>query len=71
LENAKLTQWVAEIERLTRPERVVWCDGSQDEADRLTQEMLADGCLQILNPKTHPDCYYHRSHSSDVAGPST
>src|SRR5688572_832521 len=29
--------------------------------------MLADGCLQILNPATRPDCYYHRSHPSDVA----
>ena len=65
--NAKLTEWVAEIERLTRPDRVVWCDGSAEEAEGLIQAMLADGCLQILNPKTYPDCYYHRSHSSDVA----
>jgi phosphoenolpyruvate carboxykinase (GTP) len=67
LENAKLTQWVGEIQRLTRPDRVVWCDGSPDEAERLTQLMLAEGCLQVLNPKSLPDCYYHRSHPSDVA----
>ncbi|HZN61599.1 MAG TPA: phosphoenolpyruvate carboxykinase (GTP) [Planctomycetota bacterium] len=67
LVNAKLARWVAEVERTTRPDRIVWCDGSPEEADRLVQEMLAEGCLQILNPKTHPDCYYHRSHSSDVA----
>jgi phosphoenolpyruvate carboxykinase (GTP) len=67
VENSKLTQWVGEIERLARPDRVVWCDGSPEEADRLTQLMLSEGCLQILNPKTYPDCYYHRSHASDVA----
>jgi phosphoenolpyruvate carboxykinase (GTP) len=67
LGNAKLTGWVAEIERIARPDRVVWCDGSPEEGERLTQEMLADGTFQILNPKTYPDCYYHRSHSSDVA----
>ncbi len=65
--NEKLTRWVAEIERITRPDRVVWCDGSAEEAERLIQEMLADGSFQILNPKTFPDCYYHRSHPSDVA----
>jgi phosphoenolpyruvate carboxykinase (GTP) len=67
LGNAKLTGWVAEIERIARPDRVVWCDGSPEEGERLTQEMLADGTFQILNPKTYPDCYYHRSHPSDVA----
>jgi phosphoenolpyruvate carboxykinase (GTP) len=67
LNHAKLAQWVAEVERLTRPERVVWCDGSPEENERLIQGMLADGTLQMLNPKTYPDCYYHRSHPSDVA----
>ncbi|HEY3225999.1 MAG TPA: phosphoenolpyruvate carboxykinase (GTP) [Planctomycetota bacterium] len=67
MNHAKLAQWVAEVERLTRPERVVWCDGSPEENERLIQGMLADGTLQMLNPKTYPDCYYHRSHPSDVA----
>jgi len=67
LNHAKLGQWVAEVERLARPDRVVWCDGSPEEHERLVQGMLANGTLQILNPKTYPDCYYHRSHPSDVA----
>ena len=65
--NAKLTGWVAEVERVTRPDRVVWCDGSPEEGERLIQAMLADGTFQILNPRTHPECYHHRSHPSDVA----
>ncbi|HTF56698.1 MAG TPA: phosphoenolpyruvate carboxykinase (GTP) [Planctomycetota bacterium] len=67
MNHAKLAQWVAEVERLARPDRVVWCDGSPGEHERLIQGMLADGTLQILNPTTYPDCYYHRSHPSDVA----
>ena len=67
MNHAKLGQWVAEVERLARPDRVVWCDGSPEEHERLVQGMLANGTLQILNPKTYPDCYYHRSHPSDVA----
>jgi phosphoenolpyruvate carboxykinase (GTP) len=67
LSNAKLSRWVAEVERLTRPDHVAWCDGSPEEYHKLVQGMLADGTFQILNPTTHPGCYYHRSHPSDVA----
>ena len=60
-------RWVEETAGLTRPSRVVWCDGSKAEYDRLIQAMLQDGTLLPLNPNTYPDCYLHRSHPSDVA----
>jgi phosphoenolpyruvate carboxykinase (GTP) len=58
--------WVREVETLTRPDRVVWCDGSEAEYQRLLEDMLADGTLHRLHPDW-PGCYLHRSHPSDVA----
>jgi phosphoenolpyruvate carboxykinase (GTP) len=66
-ENGPLTQWIDEISRLTQPDRVHWCDGSQEERDLLVAEMVRTGILMPLNPRTHPESYLHRSHHSDVA----
>src|SRR2546428_358168 len=60
-------KWVDEAAALTRPSRVVWCDGSKIEYDALVEEMLRDGTLLPLNPTTYPNCYLHRSHPQDVA----
>ena len=60
-------KWVDEVSQLTEPARVVWCDGSKAEYDRLVDLMLGDGTLVSLNQRTHPGCYLHRSHPSDVA----
>jgi phosphoenolpyruvate carboxykinase (GTP) len=60
-------RWVGEMERTLRPDRVVWCDGSDAENARLVEAMLADGTLQRLNPQHAPGSYLHRSHPSDVA----
>jgi phosphoenolpyruvate carboxykinase (GTP) len=60
-------RWVDEMARITRPSRVVWCDGSEAENQRLVEQMLQDGTLQRLNPQQAPGCYLHRSHPSDVA----
>jgi len=65
--NARLEQWVDECAALTTPDAIHWCDGSEEEHARLTQEMLADGTLFELNPSSHPGCYLHRSHPNDVA----
>ncbi|PWK88493.1 phosphoenolpyruvate carboxykinase (GTP) [Fulvimonas soli] len=62
-----LTRWVDEVAALTRPARVHWCDGSDAEYRALVQQMLATGDLIELNQDTHPGCYLHRSHPSDVA----
>ena len=60
-------EWVGEIERFTRPKNVVWCDGSDEENQRLIGQMLDDGTLLRLNEEAHPGCYLHRSHPHDVA----
>ena len=65
--NALLRDWVADVAKLTRPDRIQWCDGSQSERDALIELMLARGDLIALNQTTHPDCYLHRSDPSDVA----
>ena len=66
-ENAAIQRWVEEIQKLTTPDRVVFCDGSQGEKDRLVRECLATGELIELNQKKLPGCYLHRSAPHDVA----
>lgn len=59
--------WVREVERLTQPKDIYWCDGSDAEWDRLTGLMLDQGTLIRLNESRHPNSFLHRSHPSDVA----
>jgi phosphoenolpyruvate carboxykinase (GTP) len=62
-----LERWVNDVTNMTRPAKVVWCDGSEAEYQGLLERMLDDGTLLELNQRTHPGCYLHRSHPSDVA----
>lgn len=65
--NAALKQWVDEVARLTQPDKIHWCTGSDAENSALISQMLVTGDLIKLNEKTHPNCYLHRSNPTDVA----
>jgi phosphoenolpyruvate carboxykinase (GTP) len=65
--NLQLVSWVNETARLTRPDRVVWCDGSEEEKHRLTEEAVARGVLLPFDQRKLPGCHLHRSNPNDVA----
>src|SRR5216684_4029364 len=62
-----LTSWVEEVAGLTKPDQVVWCDGSEEERNRLTGQAVREGILIPLNEAKRPGCFLHRSHPNDVA----
>lgn len=65
--NQKLINWVNEIAQLCTPDNIYWCDGSQEEYDRLCQEMVESGTFIKLNPEKRPGCFLARSNPGDVA----
>jgi len=65
--NTAVKRWVEEITTLCQPDKVIWCDGSDTERERLTKEAVQRGELLPLNQEKLPGCYLHRSHPSDVA----
>jgi phosphoenolpyruvate carboxykinase (GTP) len=62
-----LQQWVEDAARLTKPDRVVYCDGSESENAAILETMLSDGASERLNELTYRNCYLHRSSPNDVA----
>src|SRR5689334_14988511 len=65
--NPHLLKWVTEMAALTKPDRVVWCDGSAEEKERLTRQAVDEKVIEPLNPEKLPGCYLHRSNPNDVA----
>src|SRR5262245_64785229 len=66
--HAGLRQWVAEVAGLAKPDRIVWCDGSQAEYDRLCGELVTAGAFTRLNEKLRPNSYLAGLHPGEVAG---
>jgi len=65
--SSPVKKWVEEVARITHPERLVWCDGSDEENRQIHAEMLRDGHSVALNEQTFPNGYLHRSNPNDVA----
>src|SRR5262245_12135483 len=65
--NNALNSFVEQSEKLCRPDKVVWCDGSEEERKRLTAEAVRVGDFLPLNQDRLPGCHLHRSAVNDVA----
>ncbi len=66
-QNPHLLSWIEECAALAKPEKIVWCDGSQEQNEAIMADGLRDGVFHRLNQEKLPGCFYHRSNSNDVA----
>jgi len=65
--NNKLKSWVEDWTKICQPDKVYWCNGSEEENQRLLDLMVKTGMAVKLNEKKRPDSYYFQSDPSDVA----
>jgi phosphoenolpyruvate carboxykinase (GTP) len=66
-QNKKVLEFVEQSAQLTRPDNIVWIDGSKAQLDALTSEALKTGELTKLNEELLPGCYLHNTAVTDVA----
>ena len=66
-QNQKLLGWVADMQKICKPDAVVWINGSKEQLDALRAEACATGEIAPLNQEKLPGCYIHRTALNDVA----
>ncbi|MDP1969096.1 MAG: phosphoenolpyruvate carboxykinase, partial [Burkholderiaceae bacterium] len=67
VKNARLIAWVADMAALCKPDAIHWCDGSEDEYQRMCQQLVDSGTFVRLNEAIRPNSFLARSDPSDVA----
>jgi len=67
VKHKKLQEWVDEVAKMCQPDQIHWCDGSEEENQRLLKLMVDTGSATLLNQEKRPGCYLFRSDASDVA----
>jgi len=67
LKYAHVTNWVNQMATLCQPDTIYWCDGSDEERQRLTEEAMRTGEVMEIDQEKYPGCVLHRTHPNDVA----
>ena len=65
--NPNVLKWIDEMVALTKPDKVVWIDGSEEQLNALRKEAISTGEMIELNQEKLPGCLYHRTLPNDVA----
>ena len=65
--NKAVNQWLEEMIAMTKPAKIVWIDGSEEQLEALRAEAVSTGEMIKLNEEKLPGCYYHRTAENDVA----
>jgi len=65
--NKKVLAWIDEMAKMTQPDKIVWIDGTEEQAEALRAEACSTGELKKLNEELLPNCYLHRTAINDVA----
>ncbi len=65
--NSRILDWIADVSAVTKPDKTVWIDGTEEQLSDLRRQAVAEGILRELNPEKLPGCYLHSTDPNDVA----